>query len=66
MPKLQIFIKKELVEEIEIKLQGQVLESRLAEVKDASTYLLYKYRQSIQVTSDWEIILINVTSKMNS
>jgi hypothetical protein len=63
---LQLFIKKELIEEVTLQLNGKTIEQREAEVNDARDFLKYKYRQSLFIHPDWEIRIDGLQSKMNA
>lgn len=56
--KVQFNVQGESVEEFRVLLNGRLVEERLAEVNKIADWIHWKYRHSIQLNHNWEIILL--------
>lgn len=63
---LQLIISGKVIEEIDVSTETTLLlEDKEAKVERLSGFLQYKYRKSLAILSNWEIVLI-APSKMNA
>lgn len=65
MVTVKLLIKKELIEAIDVVVTGNTFEARQEQVNQASGWLQYKYRATINLLHNWEVVVDGVESGMN-
>lgn len=63
---IQLLLRGQVVEQMDVDMENKnTLEARKDKVFALSQYLKYHYRQSIALSCDWDIVLIE-QSKLNN